>query len=187
MQILNPRIMILRLVVFAILLAMTYPFLPAKQQWQVESAFGSSEADSLLNEYYEEPTEGALQFSLEFSLEIRTVSRTLAYANDIRYVTVADKVWGEGKLWSIHLRRHIVEKIEEHMSEHPDESIYVVLDNDWEWRVELDLPEARSPIYVDPAGFSTDPYFVTSVLESWYHRPYLPGSAMIMPEIPDGY
>ena len=183
MQILNPRALILRFVVMAILLAMTYPFLPAKQQWQVQSALGSNEADSLLNEYYEIPVEGALQFAIEFNFEIRSDSRTLAYANDIRYVTAADKVWGEGKLWAVHLRRHIVEKIEDHMRDHPDETIYAVLDNDWDYRVALDLPEARSPIFVDPGAFSTDPYFVTSVLESWYQRPFLLGNAMAMPDI----
>ena len=47
MRFFNVRAIILRVCVISILGAFVYPFLPAKQQWQIEAALGSSEADSL--------------------------------------------------------------------------------------------------------------------------------------------
>jgi hypothetical protein len=185
MRIINERVIILRLLVFGILLSMTYPFLPAKQKWQIQAALGSDSADSLLNEYYEAPVPGALQFSMEHQFQINAGARRLIDMGDVRYVQIADRVWGEGKLWAIHLRLDAIDRLRDQVCNHPDESLVADIDDTWE--IPLDLPAGAvgSPLYIDPTWMSDDPYFVTAFFESWYQRPYMPPGAVIaIPDFP---
>jgi hypothetical protein len=166
MSLLNPKTILIRVLIIAILAAFVYPFLPAKQQWQIQAAFGSSEADSLLGEFYQPPLDGALQFAMEFPFKIGTDRRPIISRNDIRYVELGDKLWGRGQLWVIHLRLNALTELEDQIRSSPGEPLWVELDRDW--RVPLDVARAQSPLYIDPAGFSSDPSFARSVLEDWY-------------------
>jgi hypothetical protein len=185
MRIINERVILLRLLVFGILLAMTYPFLPAKQRWQIQAAFGSDMADSLLNEYYEAPVPGALQFSMEHQFQIDAGARRLIDMSDVRYVQIADRVWGEGQLWAIHLRLDAIDRLRDQVRKRPDESLTANIDNTWEIPLDIPAGEVGSPVYIDPNRLSTDPYFVTSFFEPWYRRPYMPpGAMMAIPDYP---
>jgi hypothetical protein len=184
MRLINARVVVLRILVIGILLGFTYPFLPAKQQWQIQAALGSDSADSLLNEYYEAPVEGALQFSMEHNFALKAGTRRIADISDVRYVKIADRVWGEGRVWAIHLRLNAIEELREMVEKQPDVSVVAVIDGEAE--IPLDLPptEIGSPLYVDPAYVSTDPYYVDAFFEPWYQRPYIPGGMATIP-LPD--
>jgi hypothetical protein len=181
MRIINEKVLVLRILVIAILLGFTYPFLPAKQQWQFQAAIGSDTADSLLNEYYEAPVEGALQFSMEHTFELKAGDRRIADIGDVRYVKIADRVWGEGRLWAIHLRLDAINRLRDIVKEQPDANIVAVIDG--EAQIPLDLPptDIGSPLYVDPSYISTDPYYVDVFFEPWYQRPYIPGGMATIP------
>ena len=178
MRLINERVIVLRIMILAILLAMTYPFLPAKQKWQIQAAFGSDIADSLLNEYYEAPVPGALQFSMEHDFHIKAGTRRVVEMNDVRYVQIADRVWGEGQLWAIHLRLDAIDRLRDQVRDHPDVTLTANVDNAWEIPLDLPVEEVGSPVYIDPTWMSDDPYFVTSFFEEWYQRPYMPPGAM---------
>ncbi|HUU46351.1 MAG TPA: hypothetical protein VM118_11530 [Acidobacteriota bacterium] len=166
MPLLNPRFIVLRLIVILILLAFVYPFLPARQQWQIKAALGSGEADSLLREFYEPPVDGAQQFALELRFAIRSDARQIVGHRDVRYVELGDKLWGEGKQWVIHIRQDAQKRLADHLSNRPTERLWIELDRDW--RAPLELVTAQSPLHIDPGLFSGEPYFPGSVLESWY-------------------
>lgn len=166
----NPRTIVLRFIVLGILAAFVYPFLPARQQWQVQGSFGSHAADSLLGEYYQPPVEGAQQFALEFQFAIRNDTRQIIGRRDVRYVELGDKLWSRGKQWVVHLRQDAVERLADHLRDHAGAPLYAELEPDWKTRIRI--PVARSPIYVDPALFSDDEYFAHQALEDWY--PALP-------------
>ena len=170
--------------VFGILLGLTYPFLPAKQKWQIQAALGSDGADSLLNEYYEAPVPGAMQFSMEHEFQIQAGARRIIDISDVRYVQIADRVWGEGQIWAIHLRLDAIERLRDQVRKHPDESLTANIDS--EWQISLDLParDVGSPLYIDPAWMSADPYFVTAFFETWYQRPYMPATMIAVPDYP---
>ncbi len=185
MRLINVRVLVLRLMVLAILVAMTYPFLPAKQKWQIQAAFGSDNADSLLNEYYEAPVPGALQFSMEHQFRIDASGRHLIDMSDVRYVQIADRIFGEGQLWAIHLRLDAIDRLRNQVQKHPDATLTANIDNAWDIPLDLPVAEVGSPVYIDPTRMSEDPYFVTSFFEPWYQRPYMPpGATMPMPDYP---
>ena len=185
MRLINERVLVLRIMIFGILLGLTYPFLPAKQKWQIQAAFGSDSADSLLNEYYEAPVPGALQFSMKHQFQIDASSRRIIDISDVRYVQIADRVWGEGQLWAIHLRLDAIDRLCDQVRKHPDESLIANIDNAWQIPLDIPADEVGSPIYIDPTWMSTDPYFVTAFFEPWYQRPYMPpGAMMAIPDYP---
>jgi len=177
MRLFNERVIALRLLTLGILLAISYPFLPAKQKWQIQAALGSDSADSLLNEYYEAPVQGALQFSMEHSFQIDAGSKRVIDMSDVRYVQIADPLWGSGKLWAIHLRLDAIDRLREQVRNHPDITLTANVDNSWEIPIDLPSEELGSPVYIDPSWMSTDPYFVSAFFEPWYQRPYMPPGA----------
>lgn len=182
MHIINTRAVVIRVLILAILFAFVYPFLPDKQKWQIQASVGIPTADSLLSEYYDPPpADDAMQFSLETFFSIIANNRSVIDANDVRYVRVVDKIWGNGRLWEIHLKRGAIERLEEHLKAQPDADLLVSLGDDWHAPYDISLQDIRSPIYVDPALWSTEPYFVTTVLEGWYERPYMGGPGMTIP------
>jgi hypothetical protein len=166
MSLINPRTIVIRVIIVAILFAFVYPFLPVKQKWEIQAAFGSREADSLLWEYYQPPINGAQQFALEFQFAIHSDSRQLVGRHDVRYVELGDKLWSRAKQWVVHIRQDAVERLDAQLQERPGEQLWVELQHDW--RAPLNLPAAGSPLYIDPGLFSSDQYFAGSVLESWY-------------------
>ena len=77
-----------------------------------------------------------------------------------------NKLWGYGKVWVVHLRRNALERLDKQINSSPGADIWVELDYDW--RIPITIDSAQSPLYIDPIGFSDDPTFASSVLESWY-------------------
>ena len=166
MPLLNPRFIMLRFIVIAILFAFLYPFLPARQQWQIQAALGSRTADSLLREFYEPPVEGAQQFALEVRFAINSDARQIIGHRDVRYVELGDKLWGRGKQWVVHIRQDAQKRLAGHLKNHPTERLWVELDRDW--RAPLELASAESPLHIDPRLFSDGDYFPSGVLDSWF-------------------
>ena len=183
MKLINERVLILRIVVIAILFSFVYPFLPDKQKWQIQSSVGIPGADSLLAESYEPPpTDGAMQFALETFFSIKDGSQRIVDANDVRYVRIVDKLWGQGKLWAVHLRHNAIEKLKTRLKKNPATKLMAALD-DSPVPLDVDLRDIRSPLYIDPGLWTDDPYFVTAPLEGWYERPYMGNPAATVPNI----
>lgn len=168
MRLFNPRLIVLRLIVVVVLGGFVYPFLPEKQKWEIEASFGSPTADSLLNEYYNPPVEGALQFALEIPFAIKTRDgQHLVQRRDVRYVELGEMLWRRGEHWVVHLRRDAVARLRRHVESQPGEPLLVVLDYNWE--APLMLSEVRSPLHIDPRIFADDRSAITyEVLDSWY-------------------
>ncbi|GAB4326531.1 MAG: hypothetical protein Kow0074_21190 [Candidatus Zixiibacteriota bacterium] len=182
MHIINAKVIILRVLILAILFAFVYPFLPDKQKWQIQASVGIPGADSLLAEYYDPPpADDAMQFSLETFFSILAGNKAVVDANDVRFVRVVDKLWGNGRLWEIHLRRGAIDRLQDYLHSTSDTRLKVSLGDDWDAPFDLAANDVRSPIYVDPALWSSEPYFVTTVLEGWYERPYMGGPGMASP------
>lgn len=176
----------IRFLIIGILMVMVYPFLPAKQKWQIQAAFGDRTADSLLNEYYEAPVDGALQFSMERDFAIFAGDKRVADVNDIRYVEISQRVWDTGRVWSIHLRRDAVERLSKMLRANPDMSLWAVLDGSHVVRYDTPIGEFGSPIVIDPGIFGYGDDFVYEPFEPWYSRPFMLGSPQRLSEIRSG-
>jgi hypothetical protein len=184
MPLTSTRAIVVRFAILGALSLFVYPFLPAKQKWQMQAALGGREADSLLNEYYEAPAPDALQFSIERDFALFADDSRIADANDIRYVEIAEKVWGEGRVWSIHLRRDAVERLQRTIESNPDISLWAVLDGAQKARYDRPPGEIGSPVYIDPAIFGYTDEYMSEPLEPWYSRPYLPRGPQRLSSLP---
>ncbi|MBI5869250.1 MAG: hypothetical protein HZB43_13350 [candidate division Zixibacteria bacterium] len=183
MHTINMRMVILRLVIFGILCALAYPFMPVKFQLQIRAALGSGTAEEQLKEYYGPPDQvpDARQFAMERQFAVTDGERQVVTTNDVRYVTERTLPGGMGKLWEIHLLPDGAHAIQRHLKNRPNKQLWIVLDemkvkpapqNDW---------GKGSPILVDPASFSDDPYFSMEALQPWYERPFMAPGAMAYP------
>jgi len=171
MRMINVPMILSRLVVLGILGLFLYPFMPAKQKWQLQAAFGSKTADSLLWEYYRPPVVGAMQFALEFPFAIRAADgRELANRRDVRYVELGESLWRRGEQWVVHLRRDAVDRLAKHLKQNPGTVLRVELDQGW--GADFKLEEAQSPLYIDPRLFTDEPgSLVYQAIEDWYIVP----------------
>lgn len=184
MPLTSTRAIAVRFAIIGLLSLFVYPFLPAKQKWQMQAALGGREADSLLKEYYQPPTSEALQFSLERDFAIFANDKRVADVNDIRYVELAEKVWGEGRVWSIHLRRDAVDRLQNLLKSNPDITLWAVLDGYSKARYDRPAGEIGSPIYIDPTAFGYEDAYAMDPLEPWYSRPYMLGSPQRLSDLP---
>ena len=182
MHLINTKVILIRVLILAILFAFLYPFLPDKQKWQIQASVGLPSADSLLAEYYDPPpVDDAHQFSMETFFSVMSGNQRIVDANDVRFVRIVDKIWGNGQLWEIHMRLNAIERLQKHVRANPSTRLKASLGEDWDVSLDLTLRDIQSPLYIDPALWSEEPYFVSSVLEGWYERPFTGGPGMTIP------